>query len=213
MTVTLAQIRSEVQERLQDPNGTSISAASVDGVINDSINYYKNRHYWFNEASTNITLTASDPVVPSIPSDFLVELPVGGLTLSYAAARYPLQKITSQLYDNMNYQGNGLPRFYVYRNSNFELYFYPDRDYTLVLRYLKDYTALSADGDNNDFTNNAGLMIRYDALSRLYAEYKQDEKMEAYYTAKRDDEERNLLRRSNHNTGSGTLTKQSYLLT
>lgn len=210
---TLAQIRTAILERLQDPNGNSISAASVDAVINDSIKYYKNRHYWFNEAVANITLNAADPVVPSVPSDVLYELPVGGMTISYSSARYPLQKITAQLYDNMNYQGKGLPRFYVFRNNQYELYFYPDRAYTLVMRYLKDYAVLVNDSDTNDFTNYAELMVRYDSLSRIYAEYKQDEKMEGYFTGKRDDEERNLLRRSNHNTGSGTLTKQSYLLT
>ena len=56
-------------------------------------------------------------------------------------------------------------------------------------------------------------MIIYNALSRIYAEYKQDPNMEQYYTARAKDEELNLKRRSDSLTGSGVLTINSYLTT
>jgi len=67
--------------------------------------------------------------------------------------------------------------------------------------------------DTNDFTVYADRMIIYNALSRIYAEYKQDPNMEQYYTARAKDEELNLKRRSDSLTGSGVLTINSYLTT
>lgn len=209
---TLAEIRTRVAEVLQDPNFTSISSASVNAVINDSLRYFKYRRYWFNEAKTTLSLNIADPLLYGIPSDFLCELEKGGLSIYYSQRYFPLEKIPTEVYDLHNIQGRGRPYVYTYRNQQFEVYFYPDLAYDLILRYLKNYDTLVYDEDQNDFTIYADLMIRYDVLSRIYAEYKQDDKMESYFTAKRNDEERNLLKRSNALTGSGTLTKDSFIL-
>lgn len=210
---TLADIRTKIAERLQDPSFTSISSASVDSVINEALRYYKYHVFWFNESVYTVVLTQGNPVVPSLPSDFLMELTSGGLTIHYSNLFYPLRKISSDVFDGMNVEAVGIPYVYTYRNKQVEVYFYPNIAYTLTIRYIKDYADLLTGTDTNDFTVYADRMITYNALSRIYAEYKHDPNMEAYYTARAKDEETNLKRRSDSLAGSGSLTLHSYLTT
>ena len=209
---TLAEIRTSIGVKLQDETFQSVSSASVDAYINDAIQFYKNQRFWFNEDEANITLNINDPVLPNVPSDFLQEVDDGGLVVVYNQFNYPVFKTTSSLYDAENIQGRGIPYVYTYRNGQFELYYFPDQAYLLKLRYLKDYPILSGDGNSNDFTVNAPNMIKYNALSRIYAESKQDDKMESYYTARANSEEASIKRRSSTLTGTGKLTLYSNLL-
>lgn len=202
---TLGSLRGLIADRLQDPNYQSISASSVNAVINDSLRFYKFRRYWFNETEDDLPCTVNDPILPSLPSDFLYELNRGGLSIYYSNAVYPLVKIDTERFDNLNTEGLGMPAFYVYRNNQIELYPYPNVAYSVKLRYIKDYADLVNDVDYNDFTTIADRVILYDALSRIYAEYKQDPNMESYYSARAENEEANILKRSSALSGSGTL--------
>jgi hypothetical protein len=189
-----------------------VSLANVTDAINQSLRYYKYRRFWFNDAEQDITLTQGNPVVPNIPSNFLQELPEGGLTIAYSTVFYPLEKRTSEVFDNENVQGLGLPYCYVYRAQQFEVYFYPNIAYTLKLRYLKDYSDLAASSDTNDFLTYADMMIYYNALSRIYAEFREDSEMETYYTARAENEMNNVMLRSSHLVGTGSLVLNSHLL-
>ena len=206
---TLGELRTTIGQMLQDTSFQSISASSVNAVINQTIRYYKFRRYWFNETSATLTCTANNPVLSGIPSDFLYELQNGGMAINYSNATYPVCKTDTASYDVMNIQARGMPNFYVYRANQFELYPYPNLAYSVTLRYIKDYAALVNDTDSNDFTNIAEMQILYNALSRIYAEYKMDSNMEAYYTSRADNEEQNLLKRSSALSGSGTLVTET----
>lgn len=209
---TLLDLRTNIAIRLQDPNFTGIASSNVDAAINTALTYYKRRHYWFNEAIAPITLTQGNPVIPNIPSDFLMEINPGGLTIKYSNLNYEVFKRSSPIYDAENFAGVGLPYIYTFRNKQFELYYFPDQAYTLNFRYLKDYATLINNADTNDFLTYADVMIYYNALSRIYGEYKQDPTMEAYYTARAADEEDDLKRRSGSLIGTGSLTLHSQLL-
>lgn len=208
---TLGELRTKVGERLQDATFQSISASSVTAIINDAIRFYKYRRYWFNETEADLTCTASNPVLPGIPSDFLYELKRGALAIEYGNAVYPLSKIDTETYDNMNTEGLGMPGVYCYRNNEFSLYPYPNFAYAVKFRYIKDYAELVNDVDYNDFTTIAPNMVLYNALSRIYAEFKQDPNMESYYSARADNEEANIMKRSSALSGSGTLTTEKRL--
>lgn len=206
---TLGSLRGLIADRLQDPNFQSISASSVNAVINDSIRFYKYRRYWFNETETTLTCTVSNPILPSIPSDFLFELDRGAMAINYSNSVYPVVKINTEQYDCRNVEGLGMPEVYVYRNNQFEVYPYPNVAYSVKLRYIKDYADLVNDVDSNDFTTIADRVILYDALSRIYSEYKQDPNMESYYSNRAVNEEANILKRSSALSGSGTLATET----
>lgn len=206
---TLGELRAQIGERLQDTSFQSISASSVNTIINEAISYYKFRRYWFNEEEASLICTSGNSVLSGVPSDFLFELSRGGLSVIDNSYVYPLQKVDTFTYDANDIGVRGIPSMYVYRDKTFDLYPIPDTAYPITLRYIKDYSDLVNDVDSNDFTNIAERMIRYNALSRIYAEYKMDSAMEAYYTARADNEEQNLLKRSSALSGSGTLAVET----
>lgn len=209
---TFGEMQTQVSERLLDPSNTAVSVANVASSINEAIGYWKFRRFWFNTANDTATLTASSSIIP-LPSDFLVELPMDdGFVISYSNQRYPLEKKNPKDFDSVYLDnGYGLPMIYTQKSGVYYCYFIPDQNYTLNRWYLKDYANLSASTDINNFTVYASQMIVYWALSKLYAELRQDDKMEAYYSARAQDEFNNLQIRTEKANSTGHLTIHSYL--
>ena len=130
-----------------------------------------------------MTLVTDNPEVTNFPTDYQKPLE-GFCSIFYSQQYWKVTKVLPSIYDAENIQGKGIPYIITERAGKWYVYFIPDQDYTMQLYYLKDYAALQDDSDTNDFTEEAPALMRYDALSRLYGELKQDEKMEAYYTAR-----------------------------
>lgn len=211
---TLLEMRVYISKRLIDVNNVAVSTSDVDGAINDAIKYWKFRRFWFNEAYDTATLTAQDPSFP-YPDDFLVPaLDDDGFNIQYSAMRYPLMKISEAQYDGLFLSnGYGIPRWYARMGDDeYKCYPIPDQAYTVGRHYLRNYDALSADGDTNDFTDNADRLIELWSLANLSGELRQDDKMEAYYRQASADEYRNLRVMSDKVNGTGKLTLQSKLM-
>jgi hypothetical protein len=203
---TFGELQTRVSGRLLDPNHTAVPAPDVAASINTAIDYWKQRRFWFNESEYVSVLSVNNPVVNDWPSDFLYEIREGGFTIDYSNMRWPLTKINSRQYDVMNTQGLGLPRYITARDGQHEVYLYPDQPYDLVIRYVKDYPDLVGINDENDFTVFADQLIMYEALARMSAEFRQDDKMEAYYKLAADREYKSLKQRTNSVFSTGRLT-------
>lgn len=211
---TFGEMQTYVSERLLDPNNTSVSASSVAGAINESIAYWKFTRFWFNSEDTTVTLTEGDPVIYlNSVTDFLVEMPMNdGFVIEYGGMRYPLIKKNPRDYDDAYLtNGNGLPSIYTVKAGVYYCYFIPDQAYACRVYYLKQYAALSATGDTNDFTNNAARLIELWTLANLHAELRQDEKMEIYYRSAALDEKKNLGMFTTKVNSPGHVTIHSYL--
>jgi hypothetical protein len=206
---TFGELQTQVSSRLKDPNNTSVSASIVADVLNEALQYWSKKPYWFNEFRDVVTLTEDDPVL-TLTTDAQYVFDTGGITIDYANTRWPVKKITSDEYDCLNVQGRGIPYAWVYRNGGYELYGYPDAAYTALVRGIKNYTDLSGDSDTNDFTINAPDLLRYEALARLYGEFRQDPKMEAYYAARATNEHTNLRQATNRLNGSGEFQVEGF---
>lgn len=209
-TVTLATIRTAIAKRLLDPSNTAVSAADITSAINDAIRSWKFKRFWFNTKTSNVTLSSGSAVLTP-PADFLIEIPRGGFVIDYGNAKWPLRKVKPLEYSEMDNQSQGLPRVYDWVGGVYSVYYLPDQAYTVICRYLEDYDDLSADGDSNDFTNNATDLITYDALSKLHGELRQDEKMEAYYSARTENEFKILNKFTSKHTASGELSVETIL--
>lgn len=170
---TFSEMVTNVSEVIIDPSNTAVSAVQVKKYINKSIDYWKKRRFWFNEVNDTDTLTAQSPDFP-YPDDFLVPvIKDGGFVIEYGGVRWPLSKIDMPVYDALYLSnGYGLPRWYA-RNGDAEYQCYPipDQAYTVRFHYLKEYEALSANDDTNDFTDHASDLIEmwsaYWIVSRL----------------------------------------------
>jgi hypothetical protein len=204
---TLATIRTRVLNKLVDAGGSIAepTAAQVTAEINSVIDFYQPEAFWFNETTATGTLTSGSPLVP-IPSDFNQFIEPNALVIEDSNTRYPVLKITPLQYDMMYSGGNGLPRYFVYRNQAISLYYIPDQNYTYYLYYNKTYSDLVNDDDNNDFTNYAERLIEYRTLAECYLNYRSDPEMEASYGRKASEELNRLVRQSKSRLATGTLT-------
>jgi hypothetical protein len=211
---TFGDILTKVVKRLKDPNNVEISSSDVATVINDAIQHWSKIRFWFNEFQDTVTLTANDPVLPTLSVTPLYLFQQGGITINYAQTRWPLKPVSSLEYDEMNVQGQGIPFAYTERNGGYELYYYPDAAYSAVVRGVKAYEEFATDGSensqSNDFTTNAADLIIYEALARLFGEIKQDPKMESYYANRAMNEKLSLMKQTNRRKSTGRIAVEGF---
>lgn len=204
---TFGELQTEIAQKLdQDYLALQISTA-----INRTITYLQPFHFWFNTATSAITLNTNDPIVPDIPSDFQYEFTSGGLVIVNSQMRYPLQKLHEVQYDLANVNGQGLPYIYCNRNGNLEVYYYPDQEYTLNLYYVKKYADLVNSNDTNDWTNNAVRLIVAQTLADLYLDQRKSKDDYSFYKGVAQDELSDLQRRNKRRISTGQLVTDSFL--
>lgn len=210
---TFLEMQTYVSKRVIDPANTAIDLSDVKQSINDSIAYWKFRRFWFNEVNDTGTMTAQSAAFP-YPDDFLVPATGDdGFCIEYGGVRYPLVKTTQQVYDGLYVSnGYGLPTCYARTGDDeYQCYPIPDQAYTVRRHYLKDYDALSADADTNDFTDNAARLIELWTLGNMVTELRQDVEMGNYYREATQNEWRNLRVLTDKKNGTGKLTIYSHL--
>lgn len=207
--MALSDMRTKLSKLIKDPSYTAISSDLIDGAINQALRYYKQKRFWFNESEdTAVTISAwssGKATISDMPTDILYPLERGGIVLDYSDQRYEVCRIRPEDYDAMNNETTDRPRYYTFRANAYEVYPYPDQAYTAIVRYIKDYSALSDSNTTNDFVTYAEDLLVYDAASRLVAEYSEDTKMETYFTARAKEEYRILLSRTNKNISTGSI--------
>lgn len=205
---TFRELQTKVSARLKDPNNVDVSASDVATVINDAIEHWSKRRFWFNEFEENVTLTVGDPALTLVMNTPLYLFKEDGVVIDYSNMRWPLTKVSPAEYDRMNVEGNGLPFAWTERNDAYEVYWYPDIAYTAVVRgivYVAPFELEGQQNDSNIFTINAPDLIMYEALSRLYGEFRQDPKMEDYYANRAMNEEKALKRQTRRDKATGRI--------
>jgi hypothetical protein len=210
---TFGELQTKVSKRLLDTNNVAVSLSDVADSINDAIRYYKKHIFWFNEINDSVNLTTGDNTIP-VTGDFLVlSKDNDGLNIEYSQQRYPLKKISQNEFDRRFLDnGFGIPQVYAKIGQEYKCYPIPDRDYKLNRYYLKDYDPLEGASDTNDFTDNAERLIYLWACANLTAEFRQDDKMEAYYRNAATDEYNNLKSFTIRHNTSGQIQIDSTLL-
>lgn len=209
---TFAQMKTWVSKRLQDPNNTAVSSDDVGDLINQALNYWKNIRFWFNEITDTTTLTQSNASVP-LPDDWLVPSIDNCFVIEYSGIRYPLKKVSEEQYNAM-YLSNGIGQpwwFAKQATDDYQVYPIPDRDYTLRRFYIRDYEDFSADGDTNDFSENAQFLLQYTAAAYGSRDFRQDLDMYKAFMDRALDEEQNLLVTTRKDNATGSLTITSML--
>lgn len=206
---TFGELVSKVSVRLKDPDNKATKASDVANVLNDAIQHWSKKRFWFNEFEENVTLAIDNPKFVLVDNDPLYLFQKDGVVINFASARWPMKKISSIEYDRMNTEGRGLPFSWTERNQGFEVYWYPDADYTAVVRGIRAYERFAEDtsdyGQSNDFTIKAADLIMYEALARLFGEFRQDPKMEAYYSARTKNEYQSLKAQTRRDKATGQI--------
>lgn len=209
---TFGEIQTKVSKRLLDANNTAVSLPDVSDAINQSINHWKKKKFWFNIVDDVVSVTLQDALLPVTGDVLAPARKDGAFTIQYSNQRYNLLKISENEFNNWYLDnGYGIPRYYARVGQNYMMYPLPDRAYDLRRSYYKDYAPLVAANDTNDFTENAEELIYLWALANLSAELRQDDKMESYYRNAANNEYTELLNFTNKLVSSGRLTLHSLL--
>lgn len=206
-------MKSWVAKRLQDPSGTAVSYADIGDMINQAIRYWKDTRFEFNEITDSTTLTQGSPNIP-IPSDWLVPSIDSCFVIEYSGIRYPLKKVSEQMYNNM-YLSNGIGQPFCFAklaSGGYQCYPKPDRDYDLLRFYLRNYDDLVNDSDTNDFTIKADSLIKYTAAAYGSRDFRQDNNMYNAFWAQAKMEKENLLETTRKANATGSLTISSMLM-
>lgn len=139
--------------------------------INRSINHYSTESFWFNETTGTVTTVSGTRVYATnsgaLPSNIRNIIDA---QLANGTTRYTL---LPELIDASNYNEptntRGIPGWYAWFSGSLYLRPTPNAVYTITLYYTKSYSDLSADSDQNDFTNYAEDLIEYRSLAWLSA--------------------------------------------
>lgn len=207
---TFGQTVTAISRRLIDDNNAAVTRVEIGSAVNEAVNTWKHKRFWFNTATADLSIAEGDTAV-TLPDDFLIDVPRNALTITQDSFRYPVAKVNPMAYDeHLNTAADGRPAIYCYRNGQLQIAPYADRDYTGKLHYIKDYedfeTDGSADNTTNDFLTNANALVMYEALMNLSGDIRNDNDREDRYTNKVAKEYSKLLSRTNSLLKTGTLT-------
>lgn len=211
---TFSEMKQWVSKRLQDPNNTAVSSDDVGILINEALNFWKNERFYFNEITDTTTLSQNDTEIP-LPTDWLLPSIDNAFVIEYSGIRYPLRKISEEMY-NAFYLSNGVGQpWYFARlaNSEYHVYPIPDRDYTLRRFYLRDYADFSGASDTNDFSTYGKNLIQYTAAAYGSRDFRQDLEMYKAFIDQAQQEEASLLNITRKDNATGSVTIYSMLNT
>lgn len=208
---TLSELRTLISNKIADGDVVDPTSAQIDAQINSTIEYYETDAFWFSENIAILTATAGNPVLDiSSVTDFKQEILPNGLTVIEGQVHYPILKLTPLQYESIFIENAiGLPRSYTYRDGQFELWYTPDRNYTIHLFYRMTYADLVNDGDSNDFTNNAARLIEYKTIADLLRDYRSDEIRAQQYDARVEIEYNKIKKQTDYRTVTGNLTTEN----
>lgn len=204
-------LKSSITRKLSDGDLVDPTQTEIGTAINSTINFYRKKRFWFNEQIFTTILNVDDPIVPNIPSDFGQIIIPNGLSILDSNIFYPLVKITPLEYDSINVFGQGLPRFYTFRDNQFELYNFPDKAYQIKLYYYKKYVDLTNNTDTNDFTDNADRLVEAKSLADLFRDFREGFERTQIYENLARDEFNNLMDETYERSARGELATENII--
>jgi hypothetical protein len=207
---TFGAVKTAIARRLLDENNTAVTDVEIGEAINEAIKKWKSKRFWFNTTDFDLAIAAGDDTL-TLPADFLVEIPRNAVTVVESGMVRQVKKKSPTVFDGYaNQDATGLPLIYTSRDGELEIYPPANTAYAGKLYYLKDYDVFATNGDDdaetNDFLDDGQQLIQNEALANLHGELRQDEKMEARYAARAQDEYETLRTRTALMNRSGTLT-------
>lgn len=150
---TYADLKSRISDELDRSDINSQIASEV----LRSIKHYQQDRFWFNETLYTFPTVASQSNY-DVPADLLV---IDHLEVTVGTNRYEVDQISWTDYvDKWRFvTSTGQPIEWAYYADDIWLGPTPNDAYTLTLHYVKKLTALSADADENSWTNEAEDLI------------------------------------------------------
>lgn len=174
MASYLDMINRIADESLRSDMGNQIRLC-----IQEAIVHHEVERYWFNQFRdrTFATVAGREFYDATDLSDIPNILELDAVTISIGSARWPLTRSGYVELEQRNADGNarGQPTHYAYWGQALRLYPVADGIYPVRLSGLFKLAPLTADDDQNAWTNEAEDLIRHRAKSIFYSQYLRDD--------------------------------------
>lgn len=162
----------DMKTRIADELDRSDLTSQIAKAIQSAIAHYERRHFYFNESSFTFSTVAGQETYTSAAAAAIgTAAEIQRLNGSFYSTRTPLFKRAWEDLDDVSGQTTSYaqPEDWAYRAYAIRLYPIPDRSYVITGYHVARYSALSADGDSNVWTNEAEELIRTRAKIDLMA--------------------------------------------
>jgi len=205
---TFGELRQEIAGIVkQTING--LLDTEIKQAINDAIVYHSVRRFPFTDGADNIFTTAAVPDY-SLPTDFLS---ITHAQMFWGGSNFTtLKKRNWSWYLKVNQDASQLrsvpSTYYALRDQRIYLYPTPSDTFQVQLYYIRKLlpSPLVADGDMNEWTVDARVLIRQRALWDLYLNKTQQKDYALNASIQEADELERLARQMSFNLGQQELT-------
>lgn len=166
MTNTLLTLRNRIEDDIDRTDLTS----QITDFINRAIKFYEKENFWFTETSTTFVTVAGTEtylqtaIATNIKNIVRVEITISTNNV-YELTLRDINYIREQ--NSITYN-TGRPTDYCIYGGYLYLSRIPDAVYTVKVFYRKDYPALSATSDTNDYLDFAEDLIEMRTEGRIY---------------------------------------------
>lgn len=161
----------DLKTRIADELSRSDLSSQIALEVLTAVAHYESQRWSWSEIRATASTTASVAFV-AVPSNFLDE---DSLKITINSDYQPLSRKSYNELDAIDSgTDTGQPYWYAFYADQIRLYPIPDDTYTLTFSYVGSQTALSADADTNDWTNEAEPLIRARAKAAVKMNYLND---------------------------------------
>jgi len=161
----------DMKTRIADELSRSDLSSQIALEVLSAISHYENQRWSWSEIRATASTTANVAFV-AVPSNFLDE---DSMKLTVNGDYQLLSRVSYEYIDRIDSgDQTGEPFYYAFYADQIRLYPIPDATYTLTFSYIGSQTALSADADTNDWTNEAETLIRARAKAAVKMNYLND---------------------------------------
>lgn len=180
---TYLDMRTRIADEMA--NDGDITSAQINYGIQDAIKLYERRGWWFNQKTANMNTVAGQEYYTSTD---LADIPnivqIDNAVVNYGGYKYPLRSVDYNTIDDVQDGSiSSVPTLFAVYKNNIRLYPIPDATYVVTLSYVYRLTTLSADSDENAWTNDAEELIRQCAKRRIALNYLQSEEVAARFAS------------------------------
>lgn len=163
----------DMQTRIADELNRSDLTSQIKREIQSAIARYERHRFWFNEGADTASTTASTQRL-AVPDD---GIEYDALEITYSTVPQELPRLAWPQFVRAGYLNTaveGLPSAWSYFRNEIFFWPVPDTAYALTLYYVKQFSALSADDDTNDWMTEGEELIRARARQAVRINYLQD---------------------------------------
>lgn len=175
---------SDMQTAIAGELARSDLTTEIQREVNNAINFYGNKAFWFNEASMANITTVQGQRYYTLPTNFASVLDVLSTLGNYT---YRLEPRTEQYLDQVDWGNDfwsGYPTDFSFWNGQIRLFPPPQGGIPVTVKgtVILSPQPLVNDADTNAWLTSAEELIRTRAVRQLYGRYIRDPEQYALYT-------------------------------